>query len=199
MRIFFDWFPEYARIKNGDKTIYFAPEMYGNIGLLLDDIFVYYLSGHIDPYTYGKNWILNSNHAFDTLLLAPVEWVLSPNVAITEISHDWAGKFSPKGLGITPRSTLHIRFKESKKDWPFSVYGVATNNYKLAQLLLRNAKAVAMLNGSNFFDVTSKPLPSVKDYENQLVFRNWLRMEQVANKILIDVGRSLDNMKGWLR
>lgn len=192
---------EYAVFKvydnyGGSKMVLMRVGAYSCIGELLDDLFIHYIADSVSPYSYGSEWIL-AGEPFRELLVVPWEWVQSPGKAVTQIAPSWSNTTATAKLTIMPRTSWEIVTKEGYTSSMFSgmvklPYAVATNNKKVAHLLLTDAKAISALYHEGV--LTKQPFAETNpdDYSYRYVFEDWLN-EGLSNTLITDSGKEMSN------
>jgi hypothetical protein len=82
------------------------PQQYLSFRDILDDLFINYFSSHVDPFTYGSQWIVRGE-PFRKRLIVPIQWVSQPWHTINEIAPEWLYS-SLVELGLTSNTHWHI-------------------------------------------------------------------------------------------
>jgi hypothetical protein len=83
------------------RRVAIIPSAFGSLQMLLDTLFMHYLSDTVEAYTYGAEWILVGD-PFCTRLICPIEWVRTPHVSVTELAPVWAAKTPLDNEGLIP-------------------------------------------------------------------------------------------------
>jgi hypothetical protein len=142
---------------------------------ILDDLFVNYLSSHVDPFTYGSQWIIEGEPA-GTRLLVPVQWVSQPGHSINEIAPEWLSS-SFAELGLTPNTRWEIlaisdTIRGITRSSVRPSYAFGCDNPQLWDLITGNAKAIATLRHY----LKQEPLDCfvVGSHKYVGVFKDWL-------------------------
>jgi hypothetical protein len=165
--------------ENGDFFIALCPHAYPSLRSLLDDLYQEYLRDRFGPYTYGSSWILGGNDKYSWYakrLFVPWEWLGRPSEQpLASYYHTWedsppdflysvpdpdfslvspsrnplTGELEPPLYGL-----LDLQILEGPLE---SAFGIATNNRKIATLLMFGME----LNPKNsyyFFDLLRTPV-----------------------------------------
>ena len=82
------------------------PQQYLSFRDILDDLFINYFSAHVDPFTYGSQWIVQGE-PFNKRLIVPIQWVSQPWHTINEIAPEWLSS-SLVELGLTSNTHWKI-------------------------------------------------------------------------------------------
>ena len=170
------------------NTIFFNLNEYKSFDRILDDLFTYYLSDKVKPFSYGSEWVLLGD-PFSMRVLAPVEWVVNNNMPIHSFANTWTSKIELNLIGIYPGARLRISYiKENKFR---KVYGVLTSNEQLANLLNTEAKAIAIVDKEQFKEVDSISQEEIDVFDFKMVYIDWL--SAVYSNFLVDTGEDLDD------
>jgi hypothetical protein len=169
------------------NTMFFNLNEYNSFDRILDDLFTYYISDKVKPFSYGSEWVL-LGEPFSMRVLAPVEWVLKYNKPIHSFANTWTSKIELNLIGVFPGA--HLRISYLKRDKFTKVYGVLTNNEQLANILNTEAKAIAIVNKEQFREVGSVSQDEIEVFNYKMVYIDWL--SAVDSNFLIDTGKDLD-------
>lgn len=182
-------------------NILIKPNEYKNLGELLDDIYINYLSNFFPPYSYGANWII-TNHRFN--ILVPPDWVIHRGEPIYNINPNWIKYVTLEKLNIVVDSYFEIiGIKERPKngmrwrDLP-KVYAFGSNNKELVDLVLKNSKAIALLKQKGFISDTTVNEYDTTELKFKYVMDDWLSCSDKG--ALIGLDKSLpDELRNFFR
>lgn len=182
--------------KHSDLTIAIDPTQYSRIGNLLDDLFIFYLSEYLNPFTYGSEWLLTG--AWNNHLILPWEWVLSPEQPVHKVAPDWQSAVSPSEAGIIAGSYWRIVAIQKSKGKRKGImiepglkkaYVAGCNNDDISQILLRNPKAIAFLKDDGCLVDSPIAAFSPNEYKSVYVFKDWL--SRCTKGALLDSGKEV--------
>ena len=73
-----------------NNTVAMRPSSYRSLRLMLDDLYICYLTDTYEPFSYGKDWILVNENS-PAIVTAPWSWLLPPNRnrSISEFDSRW--------------------------------------------------------------------------------------------------------------
>jgi hypothetical protein len=154
------------------------PSRYSTIGELLDEIYSSYLSSHLDPFTYGKYWLIDGE-PFDKRLLVPWQWVTSPQTPVHELVPEWY-KTSPTQLGILPGTAWNIQAIGKQPRgmiWRNAIrdaFLFGTDDKSVWDLVRSHAKAIALLRSEGCIRRVDLDASVAASCAYSGVFEDWL-------------------------
>jgi TIR domain len=154
------------------------PAHYSTIGELLDEMYSHYLSSYLEPFTYGKYWLI-AGGSFDTLLLVPWQWVISPLTPIHELAPEWYATPLTQ-LGILPGTAWRIEAINKQpqgmtwRSYSRDAYFFGTGDMSVWELVLSNAKAISLLKSKGYIKRVDLNASVVTNCAYCGVFEDWL-------------------------
>lgn len=153
------------------------PLRYRSAGELLDDIYSFYLSSYLKPFTYGEQWLIRGE-PFHMNLLVPWQWVLSPGQAVHELAPEW-NSTPLTNIGIVTGSHWEITPTKEAGEmiWqscPSRAYVFGTDDERLWKLVLSKAKAIALLDRKKYIQEAELNASTATCRRYHGVFEDWL-------------------------
>ncbi|MFX0010432.1 MAG: toll/interleukin-1 receptor domain-containing protein, partial [Candidatus Hermodarchaeota archaeon] len=119
-----------------NQIVLMNPNAYSSFSALTDALFINYLSEFVASYSYGAEWVLVGEAAYDGTefwfgreLIVPLEWIKHPGESITDLNPNWSSSFLPNQLGIIPKTTWGILTKKKYPEmFEKGLLGIVTNH-----------------------------------------------------------------------
>jgi hypothetical protein len=171
-----------------ETEIFVNPQYYPSLKLLLDDLFIHYLSPIVPPYSYGTEWLLSNRQ----LITAPVTWVARSNEPASEVEPFWSQSVSLSDQCIMPDTHWDILLQgEIKRNLEKGVFALVTNEEALAQSVLSTPKAIHFIYHRGYFNLRAINEVDTSKYKFKYVLSDWLHMG-FGGMVLEESGQQID-------
>jgi hypothetical protein len=182
------------------KRVGIVPSQYETIGEILDDIYVHYFRAHVDPYTYGTDWMIFGGPA-SLRLLAPIEWLLDQGRPVHMSARAWLA--SPPAMEAVDVGSdwwikpLSKRNRNLEGPTRVRAFALCCHTQRLMEMFRNEPKAPTMLFGRGLLESKSLDADGIGKFgykeirndlwgdigeHNALVEPSWMNMEQVEEQ-----------------
>jgi hypothetical protein len=135
----------WARFPKGRAAIYFskhsgegaavAPDRYGTLRELLDDLYISYLSSKFPPSTYGENWVLVGK----ARCIVPLVWLSAIGASVHTIAEGWQS-IRPSDAGLVIDRGFTVNSPEERQ-----FFGIIADDARVLDTVEDQIKAQAIL------------------------------------------------------
>jgi hypothetical protein len=185
----------YIELKDGEIAA-MRYTAYPSIRALLDEMYLQYVEKcyHVDPFTYGDQWILGVYTDPSTLctqLLMPWRWLSLPkHRSLTDERFDWSD-FPPQRWFASP----HLRFLRVRDQLPPLAVGLVTNTLHIEQKLITGKNGYDF--GRSMTKMISREFPAtVSWYHYTLTFveePDQIHLEDYQHSFIAALSHSRDS------
>ena len=175
-------------------------DAYTSVQSLLDDLYIYYLHGRYQPYTYGKDWVLlSTDWRLVKRIAIPWPWLLFQDKSNYEIDENWARTASLEDCGLVASTRWVI-----KKVSSIEAFGLAINDLRISDAIKSGPKALYWLQRHGYLEeASSEEIVNSDGYQFIFVLQNayhWAFKEPDRNIFMRQTEKPLDEkaLEFWL-